>query len=694
MAISANAHTLTILKVYIINSNNSDYISIKSIFTSVGFKVTQCNIGELHPGKDMKSILIVPHDEAIHLNKSERAWILSRIRSGDCLITNGVSDLSKSLGITFTQEKTRLKGYRWSKHPDIPIGFPQPIVVDRFQVKKLVKILGADGATAQPVAVSGRLGKGSYLYSGIALAPPDGAGCEHFPFLLEAVRDEFHIQPVLARKDLSVYLDLGCHPRESPRQLVEKLGQWGINRVHCSVWYAAASARKFMQDFISAAHDHGILVYAWLELPMVSREFWDGHPECREQTAAGADAKVDWRYHIALEDARCFDLVTAELKPLILDLDWDGIDIAELYFESPLGLEAPQSFTPMHRSFRESFQQSYGVDPQEIFQTSSPAYWKNNPELTQALVDYRIALINQLNTGLLQFCERLKVGKPYLRTVMTVIDTITDAAMKEKIGVDAEQFVKMQEQYGFDLEIEDPYTLWNLGPKRYRLIGERYRSLISKDQSLSIDINIVDREGEVYPTRKQRGLELLQLINAASQSTDRVILYGLSTLEPSDMYFARYSHGQDVVVEQQDDGSIKVKSNRKFFWKTAARNVQYYVDGIKWPCAADDGIMVPAGEHSIHSRPISRKEYESQLRIEDMNGEILSATWNPQGLTLDYTSMERLYLTLNHGSASLKLDGRNFHVAPRKVGKKVVLVLPQGRHQVLLRPAPSAGPRD
>jgi hypothetical protein len=687
-AISASYAILTVPNVYILNSSNSDYIPITSMFTSVGFKVSQGNIGDFHPGKGRKSILVVPHEQAIKLSKAACASVLARVKSGDCLITTGNSGLSKSLGIAFTQRKTTIRGYLWRKHPEVAIAFAKPIAVDRFQVNKQVKRLATDVASGQPVAVCGRLGKGSYFYSGIALAPADGSGYEHFPFILEAVRDEFHIQPVLAKRDLSVYLDLAYHRQESPRRLAEKLHRWGINRVHCSTWYATADARKFMRDFIAAAHDRGIVVYAWLELPMVSKEFWDGHPECREQTASGADAKVDWRYHIALEDARCFDLVIAELKPLMMDLDWDGIDFAELYFESPLGLGVPESFTPMHRSFREDFQKCCGVDPQEIFRAGSPAYWKNNPGLTQRLVEYRISLITQLNTRLLEFCEQLRIEKPHLRNVMTVIDTITDAAMKDKIGIDAEQFVKLQNHYGFDLEIEDPYTLWNLGPKRYQHIGEQYRSRMLKDHSLSIDINIVDRQDEVYPTKKQRGLELLQLINAASSSSDKVILYGLSTLEPADMYFAKYAHGQDIVVDEHGDGSVKVKSNKKFFWKTAARDTQYYVDGNKWPFAAMDEVMVPAGEHAILGRPIPHKEYEAQLRIEDVNGEILSAAWNPPDLWLEYTSSDRLYVTLNQAAALLSLDGKETHLASRKVGSKFLLALPQGRHQVRLRQAP------
>jgi hypothetical protein len=686
--IAANHSKLSIPHAYVIHSDGSDYASTLAIFTSVGFKVSQCSIGELPPGAGARSILIVPHDQAVKLSKTECALITARVRSGDALMTDGISELSMSLGIPFTQQKATTKGYRWSRHRGVPVAFPEPLHFDGFKVTKRGRTMATDAATGQPVAVCGRLGKGSYFYSGIPLAPPDGSGYEHFPFILETVRDAFHIEPVLARKDLSVYLDLAPHRRESPRRLAEKLVQWGVNRVHCSAWYAAPRDRRFMRDFIAAAHDRGIVVYAWLEWPMVGKEFWDGHPECREQTAAGTDAKVDWRYHIALEDAGCFDLATAELKPLILDLDWDGIDIAELYFESPLGLDAPESFTPMHRGFREAFQKSHGVDPQEIFRPDSPAYWRNNPGLTQALLDYRIALITQLNTRLLEFCERLKVGKPHLRTVMTVIDTITDAAMKDKIGVDPDQFIKLQNRYGFDLEIEDPYTLWNLGPKRYRLIGEQYRSRILKNHSLSIDINIVERQDEVYPTKKQRGLELLQLLNAASGSSDRVILYGLSTLEPSDMYFAKYAQGQDIVVNEHGDGSVRVKADKKFFWKTVSRDTQYYVDGNMWPCFTSNAVMIPAGEHAVYSRPVSHKEYEEQLRIEDTNGEILGAAWDPPNLVLDYSSADRLYLTLNQAGTPRRLDGQDFYAKPRKVGSKFLLVLPQGRHQVVLRQTP------
>jgi hypothetical protein len=41
--------------------------------------------------------------------------------------------------------------------------------------------------------------------------------------------------------------------------------------------------------------------------------------------------------------------------------------------------------------------------------------------------------------------------------------------------------------------IEDPATVWNLGPQRYPEIAKRYEPLTQRASKLAIDINIVDR---------------------------------------------------------------------------------------------------------------------------------------------------------------------------------------------------------
>ena len=51
-----------------------------------------------------------------------------------------------------------------------------------------------------------------------------------------------------------------------------------------------------------------------------------------------------------------------------------------------------------------------------------------------------------------------------------------------------------------------------LGPQRYQTIAERYLPLTPPDR-LAIDLNIVDRYQNVYPTKQQTGTELFQLVH-------------------------------------------------------------------------------------------------------------------------------------------------------------------------------------
>ena len=122
-------------------------------------------------------------------------------------------------------------------------------------------------------------------------------------------------------------------------------------------------------QLIEACHREGILVYAWLELPHVSDEFWEKHPEWREKTAVLQDAQLDWRKLMNLRNRDCFRAVSAGVDQLISRFDWDGVNLAELYFESLEGMGNPARFTPMNDDVRAEFRGRAGFDPIELFRT-------------------------------------------------------------------------------------------------------------------------------------------------------------------------------------------------------------------------------------------------------------------------------------------------------------------------------------
>ena len=53
--------------------------------------------------------------------------------------------------------------------------------------------------------------------------------------------------------------------------------------------------------------------------------------------------------------------------------DWDGVNLAELYFESLEGHDNPARFTPMNDDVRAEFQADVaGFDPLELFKPATP----------------------------------------------------------------------------------------------------------------------------------------------------------------------------------------------------------------------------------------------------------------------------------------------------------------------------------
>ncbi len=128
--------------------------------------------------------------------------------------------------------------------------------------------------------------------------------------------------------------------------------------MHVAAWHNMEpdpAQDEYLKKLIEACHRHAILVYAWIELPHVSEKFWADHPEWREKTAAGQDAQLDWRKLMNLQNPDCRKAAAEEIGGMLSRFDWDGVNIAELYFESLEGASNPARFTPMNEDVRARF---------------------------------------------------------------------------------------------------------------------------------------------------------------------------------------------------------------------------------------------------------------------------------------------------------------------------------------------------
>jgi hypothetical protein len=653
-------------------------------FGAVGFAPTRVDRGEL-AALDLEGlrVLIVPAELASGLSRESAQRIAREVERGLSLYTEAPSTLATLLGVSFEGPAASVQAVRDEAHPEIAIQWAEPADVLRLDAAEM-RVHARAGADDRPILVSGALGAGRWLVSAIALDAPDGFGYGRLPYFHEALLAAFELTPLLSRPHLITYLDWGAVYDEDPHEVAERLAKRGVSQVHLSGWYRLERTRYFFEPFIAACHAHGVLVFAWLELPMVSTDFWDEHPECRQRTAVGTDAEVDWRKLIALEDPACMKAAKRELRELLTALPWDGVDVAELYFETPRGFDFPELFTPMSDWARMHYQAEAGIDPVDFFAPDSPNYRERVPEDFQAYLAYRNALCLEQNREVIEFVRGLRIG-PHARppsVMVTLIDTLIDTYMGDYIGIDLDQFIGLQAELDFDLNIEDPYTLWAKGPDRYRLIGQHYREALGPKPRLSVDINIVDRGDTVVPHVRQTGLEFLTLLYESAQFLDQTCVYSAYTPYEFDFEYAAVALAGSARAHASGRDRFEVDAPFSVRLHTDTRGHEIRLDGERWPCAAAQHVLVPAGQHTIE---LEESEHRPDaLRITAVNGEIQLCEYRDGSVALRYDERRPVLVTLDRAVDRVELDGKQAdYPTSNRCAEAHTVSLPAGRHTVL-----------
>ena len=535
-----------------------------------------------------------------------------------------------------------------------------------------------------PLMAGIRRGSGAVLWVATA---PGNRGYERYPYLPQALADLGLATPFRSQ-NLWAFFDSSYRLHVDVDYFAPKWRAAGIAALHVAAWHyweRDPQADQYLQHLIDACHRNGILVYAWFELPHVSEIFWEQHPEWREKTALLQDAQLDWRKLMNLTNRQTFQAVAEGVGDLTARFDWDGVNLAELYFESLEGYDNPARLTPMNDDVREEFRKQAGFDPHDLFDPASPRRLASNTAGLKRFLDFRAGLAARQQSEWIAQAEQLRKLKPYLDLVLTHVDDRFDPAMREKIGADVSRTLPLLASHDFTFLIEDPATIWSLGPQRYPQIAARYRPLTPRQDKLAIDINVVDRLLDVYPTKQQTGVELFQLVHQAALSFPRVMLYFENSILPADLPLLA-SAGSAVDRVEQAGSKLTIQSRRSVGvgWQGPA-----LVDGKLWPVTDGSVVWVPAGTHTIEPSPDL-----SPLRITSFNGELKSATATASRLEFAYRSDSRALATLDRTPARIEIDGTELpalqsqesgQAAPYQFAGKVLL-LPRGQHVVTLIP--------
>ena len=490
-------------------------------------------------------------------------------------------------------------------------------------------------------------------------------GYERFPYVLQALSD-LGLRPPLTSNRIWAFFDSSYRSRVDLDYFAERWKKAGISALHVAAWHynePDAERDEYLRKLIAACHKRAILVYAWIELPHVSEKFWTDHPEWREKTALLQDAHLDWRKLMNLQNPDCFKAVASATHSLIQRFDWDGVNLGELYFESLEGAANAARFTPMNDNVRREYEYLAGVDPHSLFPAKA-----DSPEM-KTFLEWRAGLAKRMQSEWLAELEKARRERPNLDIVLTHVDDRFDTRMRELVGADAAAVLPMLSKHDFQFLIEDPATVWHLGPDRYSEIARRYAELTPRADKLAIDINIVERYQDVYPTKQQTGVELMQLVQVASRAFERVALYFENSILKADWDLLPASGAVAKRYERSGDRLI-VESARPLGvrWKGGAK-----VNGRIWPVSDGETIWLPAGSFVLEPAEIPASA------ITHFNGSLRTAVSSGKTIELSYQSGSRALAVLNGNVKRLEVDGQE--VAATMAAEKV-LALPRGQHLV------------
>ncbi|HEY3838881.1 MAG TPA: hypothetical protein VGL72_20035 [Bryobacteraceae bacterium] len=611
-------------------------------------------------------------DPRIHVAANEPAssnWA-ARVEQGAILILSGESRLAASLGFRPSRQQVTVTSLRDVHESKVRIVLEKPLELSRWDIPAGSTVFTSEHWTGAPMVAGYRSGKGAVLWSAV---DPGRIGYERFPYLIHALAD-LGVEPPFRSNRLWAFFDYSYRTRVDLDYFARRWRESGISALHVAAWHfydPDPERDAYLRRLIASCHREGILVYAWLELPHVSEKFWNDHPEWREKTALLQDAQLDWRKLMNLTNRECFRAVSRGVSDLVFRFEWDGVNMAELYFESLEGAGNPARFTPMNDDVRQQFKsQPGGFDPIELWSRRKDA------ASLRRFLDFRAGLARKMQEEWLYEGQKFRGSNSDLDIVLTHVDDRFDSGMRDALGADAARVLPLMNNQEFTFLVEDPATVWNLGPQRYPEIARRYQALTSRSDRLAVDINVVDRYQDVYPTKQQTGVELFELVHMASSAFSRVAVYFENSIRPADM---RLLSAAAAGVRSSERNGAKVSLDCPpgvgIRWEGPVN-----LDGSPWPVQDQNTVWLPVGKHIVEPGSVVLP-----VHIVGFNGTLLSARWTGITLEFEYQSESRAAALLDQAPKSAWVDGREPVILPSS--GHTTLLLPRGHHKVVVRTA-------
>ncbi len=647
---------------------------------SIGLDPVKINFTDL-PSTHLagKNLIVIPHASAKEMTYADADRVVTAVAQGAHLVTDGESPLLGKLSLAVSQPVS-VKKVIYVPEPAGEAEWSSTQSVSFLQIASTsnVKTIYAT-ENHWPLVIVGSWGKGNYMAMGALLDPTDGRGYARFPNVLNGIVSDMGVTPAFRRSGIDVYFDLADRPYPDYESLAKQWSQSGIRTIYASAWYF--DDPNFDYDaLIKAAHHNGILIYPWFQWPHVSKKFWNDHPEWREQTATLVDANVDWRLLMSFQNPDCLRAALADTKAFLLAHDWDGVNIAEFYFESYAGPEAPESFTPMNPIARKEFEKKSGFDPVGLFISTSSHFWKRDKDALSSYYRYRVDVMNRLYASFISeinsVARKKKIDWPL---VITTIDVLTHPELADYYNIDMKSMASLLKSNEAMLQLEDEFFDWKLGPDRYTSLGQRYKEKFPEIKFM-IDVNVVYEgvdPGTRFPTLEPTGTELVQIYRAAARASSGVAFYSEHSVQPWDWPLMPYAMAADLRAVWGNAG-VKVSAPFQATFSHSVANAD--VDGEPWGCGDEKTILLPMGEHTIQFGSASTAR--SNLYVSQMSGELTRCKKSEMSLEISYVSTGRCLILLSGKPTEIALDGKKAKLAIERDGERDFVFAPSGKHSI------------
>ena len=666
-------------------NNQSSYVSVLSLYgfrtSTVEWKVFEMD--SIPEG----AIVVVPQAVAVKLPDSSVKSIQSYVRKGGRLILDGPSPLSQSVGVQKQKRSIKVRSVEEMLYGAQEVIWNPSATVPRFTISKTLAVYVRDEESELPLAVLGGFYEGRFLYLGVRFDPISKLGFTRYPYLVHYLREGFKLNLPAQRKQLELYFDPALAKRQGAEdKLAEQWSRMGVRAIYAAAYQFWPKWSYNYQHLVDVCHRNGILVYAWFEFPHVSMKFWEDHPEWRAKTATNEDGHVGWRHHMDLDIPECratvFDFAVAFLQKY----DWDGVNIAELNYDTANGPETPKSYLPMGSTTRSAFLAQHHFDPILLFSPASPYYWQRNRTALKKFETFRSQRVQAWHQELLEKITPVAKARD-MEVIVTMLDSLHSKTLNRDTGVDSRLILALMDRFPFTLQVEDPSHFWADAPDRYQKFAETYLKLVKDRNRLMFDINVVpDRniEKSHSPSQTAVGIELAQTVIAARQASGRVAVYSEGTMPYPDIEAISRVLANDTVVENLSN-SWTVESKDAVILSAPGLWRDYQINGKIWPGWGDNAIYMPAGKHLIS--PLDRKyklmdTSALDIRMLRFSGDMDSLTPTLDGFEFTYDSTLRTIALLNREPHEIQIDGRKTDGRSMGFAGNWIVLLPSGKHRV------------